>query len=115
MAAKLLRTQRAGHISGALNGALKPGDSFVVSLADRDIAVCDAHLAVGSLHLAIDGKIFEGVVDWFPGRPLLVLQHQGGETVFQIGRHAGGYRLIAGRARSAGHACARPTPPEWRH
>ena len=96
VAAKLTRTQRASRISGAMNGALKPGDSFVVSLADRDMAVCDAYLAVGSLRLAIDGKIFEAVVDWFPGRPLLSLRHQGGETVFQIGRHAGGYRLIEG-------------------
>src|SRR5262249_1701737 len=72
VAAKLARTQRANRSSGALNGALKPGDSFVVSLkdgdlADRDLAVCDAYLAVGTLRLAIDGKIFEAVVEWFPG------------------------------------------------
>ena len=96
VAAKLGRTQRANRISGALNGALKPGDSFVVTLAGRDLAVCDAHLAVGTLRLAIDGKIFEAVVDWFPGRSLLVLRHQGNETVFQVGRHAGGYRLMQG-------------------
>jgi len=96
VAAKLARTQRANRISGALNGALKPGDSFIVSLADRDLAICDAYLAVGTLRLAIDGKIFEAVVEWFPGRPLLVLRHQGHETVFQIGRHAGGYRLMQG-------------------
>ena len=65
-------------------------------MAGRDIAVCDAHLAVGSLHLAIDGKIFEGITDWFPGRPLLSLKHQGHETVFQIARHAGFYRLTQG-------------------
>ena len=96
VAAKLTRTQRANRISGGLNGALKPGDSFVVTIADRDFAVCDAYLAVGSLRLAIEGKIFEAVVDWFPGRPLLVLRHEGRETVFQIGRNAGGYRLIQG-------------------
>ncbi|HEY2837102.1 MAG TPA: acetyl/propionyl/methylcrotonyl-CoA carboxylase subunit alpha [Rhizomicrobium sp.] len=101
VAAKLARTQRANRISGALNGALKPGDSFVVSLkdenlADQDLAICDACLAVGTLRLAIDGKIFEAVVEWFPGRPLLVLKHQGHETAFQIGRHAGGYRLMQG-------------------
>jgi propionyl-CoA carboxylase alpha chain len=96
MAAKLMRTQRAGRISGALNGGMKIGDSFVASLGDRDIAVCDAWLAVGNLRLAIDGKIFETVVDWFPGRPLMILKHQGGETAFQVARHAGGYRLIQG-------------------
>ncbi len=96
VAAKLRRTQRAGQISGGLNGGLKPGDSFVVGVAGRDIAVCDAHLAVGSLHLAIDGKIFEAIADWFPGRPLLVLKHQGRQTDFQIARHAGGYRLEQG-------------------
>ena len=96
MAAKLLRTERAGQISGALNGGLKAGDSFVASIAGRDVAICDAHLAVGSLHLAIDGKLFEAIVDWFPGRHLLMLKHQGRETVFQIARHAGGYRLMQG-------------------
>ncbi|HZQ39685.1 MAG TPA: acetyl/propionyl/methylcrotonyl-CoA carboxylase subunit alpha [Rhizomicrobium sp.] len=96
VAAKLWRTQRAGEISGALKNALKVGDSFVVHLAGRDIAVCDAHLAVGSLHLAIDGKVFEAILDWFPGRPLLTMKHQGQETVFQIARHAGFYRLTQG-------------------
>jgi propionyl-CoA carboxylase alpha chain len=96
VAAKLRRTQRAGEISGALKNALKLGDSFVVDTAGRDVAVCDAHLAVGSLHLAIDGKIFQGITDWFPGRPLLVLKHDGLQTVFQIARHAGFYRLTQG-------------------
>ena len=96
VAAKLRRTQRAGEISGALKNALKLGDSFVATIAGRDMAVCDAHLAVGSLHLAIDGKIFEAITDWFPGRPLLSLKHQGLETVFQIARHAGFYCLIQG-------------------
>ncbi len=96
MAAKLMRTARAGRISGALNGGMKIGDSFVASFGAHDIAVCDAHLAVGNLHLAIDGKIFEAVVDWFPGRPLMVLKHGGTETAFQIARHAGGYHLVQG-------------------
>ncbi len=96
VAAKLLRTQRASQISGALNGGHQAGDSFVATIAGHDVAICDAHLAVGSLRLAIDGKIFEAIVDWFPGRPVLVLKHQGEETVFQIARHAGGYRLTQG-------------------
>jgi len=96
VAAKLCRTQRAGQISGALNGGHQAANSFVVTIAGRDVAVCDAHLAVGSLRLAIDGKIFEAIVDWFPGRPKLILKHQGQETVFQIVRHAGGYQLSQG-------------------
>jgi propionyl-CoA carboxylase alpha subunit len=96
VAAKLSRTARASRISGALNGALKPGDSFIAYLGGRDFAICDAHLAVGTLHLAINGKIFEAVADWFPGRPLLILKHEGQETVFQISRQAGGYRLVQG-------------------
>ena len=96
VAAKLQRTQRAGEISGALKNALRVGDSFVVNIAGRDMAVCDAHLAVGSLHLAIDGIIFEGIIDWFPGRPLLLLKHQGLETVFHMARCAGCYRLAQG-------------------
>ena len=58
--------------------------------------MCDAHLAVGSLHLAIDGKIFQGITDWFPGRPLLSLKHDGQQTVFQVTRFAGFYRLAQG-------------------
>ena len=96
VAAKLRRTQRAGEISGALKNALKVGDSFVVHIAGRDIAVCDAHLAVGTLRLAIDGKIFEAVTDWFPGRTVVALKHQSRETVFQIARYAGFYRLAQG-------------------
>jgi propionyl-CoA carboxylase alpha chain len=96
VAAKLMRTQRAGRISGAMNGGAKIGDSFIASVEDRDVAVCDAHFAVGNLRLAIDGKIFETVVDWFPGRPLMILKHANGETAFQVARHAGGYRLVQG-------------------
>jgi propionyl-CoA carboxylase alpha chain len=96
VAAKLRRTQRAGQISGALNGGHQAANSFVASIAGREVAICDAHLAVGSLRLAIDGKIFEAIVDWFPGRPKLVLKHQGQETVFQVARHAGGYQLSQG-------------------
>jgi len=96
VAAKLRRTQRAGQISSALNGGHRAANSFIASIAGREVAICDAHLAVGSLRLAIDGKIFEAIVDWFPGRPKLVLKHQGRETVFQIARHAGGYQLSQG-------------------
>ncbi len=96
VAAKLRRTQRAGQISGALNGGHLAGDSFVANIAGQDVAICDAHLAVGNLRLAIDGKIFEAIIDWFPGRPMLILKHQGQETVFQIARHAGGYCLTQG-------------------
>ena len=72
------------------------------------------HLAVGSLHLAIDGKLFEGVIDWFPGRPLLVLKHDGQETVFQIARACRRLSPDPGRARIRWSACVRRSRPSWR-
>jgi propionyl-CoA carboxylase alpha chain len=44
----------------------------------------------------MDGVLMEGVVDWFPGRPLLRLKAKGEDTVFQIAREAGGYCLSQG-------------------
>ncbi len=96
VAAKILRTQRAGRISGALNGGHKLSDNFTVTLNGGNHAVSDAHLEVGSLHLAIDGAVMEGVVDWFPGRSLLSLKSRGEETIFQIRREEGGYCLSQG-------------------
>ena len=96
VAAKILRTQRAGRISGALNGGHKLSDNFTVTLNGRGHAVTDAHLEVGSLHLVIDGTVMEGVVDYFLGRSLLKLIARGSETVFQITREAGGYCLSQG-------------------
>jgi propionyl-CoA carboxylase alpha chain len=96
VAAKILRTQRAGRISGALNGGHKLSDNFTVSLGGKNHAVADAHLEVGSLHLVIDGAVMEGVVDWFPGRTLLGLKSKGEATIFQIRREAGGYCLSQG-------------------
>ena len=122
VAAKILRTQRAGRISGALNGGHKLSDNFSVTLSGENHAVTDAHLEVGSLHLVIDGVLMEGVVDWFPGRALLRLKSKGEETVFQIAREAGGYclsqggreRLVTVRAPLAGELAAimpmRPPP-----
>ena len=96
VAAKILRTQRAGRISGALNGGHALSDNFTVTLNGRNHAVTDAHLQVGSLHLVIDGILLEGVVDYFPGRSLLKLITGGRETLFQITREAGGYSLSQG-------------------
>ena len=96
VAAKILRTQRAGRIAGALNGGHKLSDNFIVTLNGNNHAVADAHLEVGSLRLVIDGALMEGVVDWFPGRTLLRLKSKGEETVFQIRREAGGYCLSQG-------------------
>ena len=122
VAAKILRTQRAGRISGALNGGHKLSDNFSVTLSGENHAVTDAHLEVGSLYLVIDGVLMEGVVDWFPGRALLRLKSKGEETVFQIAREAGGYclsqggreRLVTVRAPLAGELAAimpmRPPP-----
>ncbi len=96
VSAKLLRTQRAGRIVGALNGGHKPSDNFTVTLDGGNHLVHDAYLEVGSLHLVIDGTRVEGVVDWFPGRTLLNLKIKGVEHIFQIARDAGGYWLSQG-------------------
>ena len=96
VAAKIQRTQRAGRITGAFNGGHHPPDIFLVYLNGESHTVTAAHLEVGSLHLVIDGEAMEGVVDWFPGRTLLVLKSCGTETVFQIRREAGGYCLAQG-------------------
>ena len=96
VAAKILRTQRAGRISGALNGGHKVSDNFHVTLSGKMHGVTDAYLEVGSLHLVIDGVAMEGVVDWYPGRTQLKLKVKGDETIFQISREAGGYCLSQG-------------------
>ena len=96
VAAKILRTQRAGRISGALNGGHKVSDNFHVTLSGKMHGVTDAYLEVGSLHLVIDGVAMEGVVDWYPGRTQLKLKVKGDETIFQISREVGGYCLSQG-------------------
>ena len=108
VAAKILRTQRAGRISGALNGGHKHPGNFTVSLNGDNHAVTEADLEVGSLHLVIDGAAMEGVVDWFPGRTLLTLKTAGGEDHFPD--HARGRRLlpVPGRARAAGDGAPAP-------
>jgi propionyl-CoA carboxylase alpha chain len=127
VAAKILRTQRAGRVSGAFNGGHKPSDNFTVTLNGQSHLVSDAYLEVGSLHLAIGGKRMEGVVDWYPGRSLMSLKSGGEETVFQIAREAGGYwlaqggreRLVTVRAPFAAELAAllpaRPPPDTSRH
>ena len=114
VAAKLLRTQRAGRITGAFNGGHHPADNFTVTLNGKNHAVTDAHLEVGSLYLVIDGTVLEGVVDWFPGRALLKLRVQGEDALFQIAREEGGYclaqggreRLVTVRAPHVAHLAA---------
>ncbi len=96
VAAKILRTQRAGRISGALNGGHKHPGNFIVSLGGKNHAVTEADLEVGSLRLVIDGAAMEAVVDWFPGRSLLTLKTASGQVTFQIAREAGGYSLSQG-------------------
>ena len=96
VAAKILRTQRAGRITGAFNGGHHPADNFTVTLNGKNHAVSDAHLEVGSLYVMIDGAVLEGVVDWFPGRATLKLTANGEDRLFQITREEGGYCLSQG-------------------
>lgn len=94
--AKILRTQRAGQISGALNGAHCPGGEFTVSIGDRTLNVTSAALAGSSFSAEIDAHRYDAVIDWSPG-DAIVRVHEGAERcLLQIARHHGGYRLRQG-------------------
>ena len=99
VAAKLMRTVRAGAISGQLNGAVSFPHDFIVALGDESFEVRDAHLDGGRLAAAIDGTRYEADVRWAPGEAVMHLVEKSGETAIQIARVAGGYRLSQGGIR----------------
>ena len=96
VAAKLARTQRAGTISGQVNGAIRPPDEFIVKLGEDTLDVKDVHLNHGRLRATIDGAPYEAGLRWHPGEPILYLDEAGGERAVQIERVHGGYRLSQG-------------------
>jgi propionyl-CoA carboxylase alpha chain len=97
VAATLRRTARATEISGTLNGPATTLAEFNVLLDGETALVSDACLAAGSLHLAIDGKPFDAVVDWQPGAPLMRINEGGDTRTIQIAPAAGGgWRLSHG-------------------
>jgi propionyl-CoA carboxylase alpha chain len=96
VAVKLKRTDRASEISGTLNGAQIAASEFAVALDGRDFAVTDAYLVAGSLHLSIDGKVFDAVTGWHPGQTMMRLREGAEEYAIQIARLQGCYRLSQG-------------------
>jgi propionyl-CoA carboxylase alpha chain len=100
VSATLKRVERAADISGTLNGPSIAAAEFRVMLDGETIAVSDAYLAAGSLHLVIDGVPFDAVVEWQPGAPLMRLNTNGTSYAIQIAPASGGWRLIQGGAQA---------------
>ena len=98
VAATLARQDRASRISGTLNGPHASVGSFTVVMNDRTGTITDAYLAAGTLHLAIDGKVFEAVIEWRSGQPLMYMQSGGRKFVIQIATATGGWRVSQGGA-----------------
>src|ERR1700749_336071 len=101
VAATLTRQDRASRISGTLNGPHIAAASFAIAMEDRAYAVTDAYLAAGTLRLAVDGKMFEAIVEWPVGTPLMHLQTGGQKFAVQIAPVSGGWRLSQGGSTAA--------------
>ncbi|MBI3677694.1 MAG: acetyl/propionyl/methylcrotonyl-CoA carboxylase subunit alpha [Proteobacteria bacterium] len=100
VAAKLMRTMRAGAISGTLNGAHAPGRDFVAAIDNKTYSVTDAHVNAGKIFARIDGEPFSAITDWEPGKPTFYLREKSAEHAIQIARVAGGYRLSQAGVRA---------------
>ena len=98
VAATLAKRDRASRISGTLNGPHASVASFTIVMDEQTHMVTDAYLAAGTLHLAIDGKVFEAVVEWRAGEPLMHLQSDGYKFAIQIATSTGGWRVSQGGA-----------------
>jgi propionyl-CoA carboxylase alpha chain len=96
VAAKLIRTARAGAVSGALNGARALEREFQVKLGERVLSVTEARIADGVFKAAIDGEEYEAGVSWHPGETILRMKEAAAAHAIQIVRIAGGYRLRQG-------------------
>jgi propionyl-CoA carboxylase alpha chain len=100
VAAKIKRTDRAGAISGTLNGANHAASEFTASIGDKTFAITDAHIVESRLFLRIDGTDFVAVTDWQIGDPLMFLREKEHEYAITLSRVAGGYRLSQGGSRA---------------
>jgi propionyl-CoA carboxylase alpha chain len=96
VAAKLVRTARAGRISGSLNGSITAGHEFVVTLPDRTILLLDVSWRDREFRALIDGEPYYAVIDWRPGDGLLHISEAGSRHTVQIARTTGGYSLSQG-------------------
>jgi propionyl-CoA carboxylase alpha chain len=93
---KLIRTKRAGAISGALNGARGLECDFEVKLGNQTVNVTDASIVAGRFSATIDGEGYEARVDWQPGDALIKIAEDATGYAIQVIRVAGGYRLRQG-------------------
>jgi propionyl-CoA carboxylase alpha chain len=96
VAAKLIRTERAGAISGALNGARAPECEYQVKLGERILRVTEAEIASGMFKATIDGEAYEACIGWRPGDITMRIKEAAAVYAIQIARIAGGYRLRQG-------------------
>ncbi len=99
LAAKIVRTQRAGAISGTLNGGQAPAREFVVVLGDAQYDVSDASFAEGAITANIAGEFYGAKVEWRPGDTIMRMTEDGKTYAVQFARRHGGYELIHGGAR----------------
>ncbi len=100
VAAKIKRTERAGAITGALNGANHAANEFTAAVGDKTFAITDAHIVENRVFLRIDGKDFAAVTDWQIGEPLMFLREKEHEYALELTRVAGGYRLRQGGSQA---------------
>ncbi len=96
VAAKIVRTERAGAISGALNGARAPEREYQVKLGERILSVTEARIDNGIFKAAIDGEAYEAGASWRPGDAVMRMKEGAATYAIQIARIAGGYRLRQG-------------------
>ncbi|MGH6870568.1 MAG: acetyl-CoA carboxylase biotin carboxylase subunit [Rhizomicrobium sp.] len=101
VAAKLMRTERAGAISGTLNGAHRAASRFTATIGTVQYVVSDATLHEGRLFARIAGEEYAATTDWHLGEPTIHLREKdGGDYAIQIARLPGGNRLKQGGAQA---------------
>ncbi|HKD23313.1 MAG TPA: biotin/lipoyl-containing protein, partial [Rhizomicrobium sp.] len=98
--AKLVRTARAGAISGTLNGVHAPSREFAVAVGKAQYDVSDATFASDTITANIAGEFYGAKVAWRPGEAVMRLIEDGQKYSVQIARRHGGYELIHGGARA---------------
>lgn len=104
LATKIIRTKRAGLISGTLNGAHVGGPEYAVTIDGQPVKASEVVLRDGKFHAKIDGAVYEATIRWRPGAPTMRLDDAGGHAAIHITRVPGGYQLSHGGMRVVGFA-----------
>ena len=99
LAAKLIRTIRAGGISGTLNGAHAPAQDFVITMGDAQYDVSDATIVDGALTANIAGEFYCAKVVWKASETVMHITENGHKYAVQLARRHGGYEMIHGGAK----------------